>query len=81
MTIIEQIEKSDVGLDVKIVQLFAVVMTNYRQPLGDAAWDKMREISGVEQTNALAYLTGFMLADSGPSKPHRWAELLPEAKR
>lgn len=75
--ITDLIVASKKSLETKIVQLFAVVMTNYRAPLGDRAWDQMRKIAGAEQTGAIAFLSGFLMGEHGSKKPEEWARLLP----
>lgn len=81
MTIIDKIARSRAPLSSKIVRLFAVVQLNYRQPLGDAAWDKMNQLAGTEQTTALAFLMGVMMGQHGVPKQDCWRELLAPKRR
>lgn len=81
MKLPEKIAKSDASLSTKIVQLFAVVMLNYRQPLGDAAWTEMAKLAGPDTVQALAFLTGMLMGQNGSPNPDRWQKLLPTSKR
>ena len=62
MNIVERITVSDelTKCD-KIVKLWAVVMINYREPLGEEAWTAMRALTDVETTHAIAMLTGYAI--------------------
>ena len=62
MTVVERISASNLGKADKIVKLWVVVMLNYRQPLGDAAWDEMRAVTDTETVAAIALLTGYSTA-------------------
>jgi len=57
--IIDKIMQTQLPLDTKIVKLFAVAMLNYRQPLGDKAWNAMRNLTNPEVTSAISFLAGF----------------------
>ena len=77
MTIVEQIESSNVDLGTKIVQLAAVAMVEYRKPPGESAWEAMRRLAGRDYVNALAFLMGFC---AGQPTDERWKALLPKPK-
>lgn len=79
-TIVTRIVHSKVSDSTKILQLFAVVMTNYRQKLGDEAWEAMRLVAGAEQTNAIAFLSWMLMGEFGCPKQEKWAQLLPKRK-
>lgn len=78
MTIVEKIEASPATPSQKIVQLYAVVILNYRLPIGDAAWAAMKRITGNEEyVSALAFLMGVTMADQdGPRDRAIWVRLL-----
>lgn len=80
MTIVEQIETSAAARSQKIVQLFAVVMLNYRAPLGEAAWEAMKRVTcNEEYVAALAFLMGCTMGDQGgPCDRSIWEKLLPK---
>jgi len=59
MTIVERISASNLDKSAKIVKLWLVVMLNYRQPLSDAAWDAMRELTDADTVDALAFISGY----------------------
>lgn len=81
MNIVEQIEASPATPSKKIVQLYAVVMLNYRQPTGDAAWDAMKRVTGNDEyVSALAFLMGCIMGDQGgPRDREVWERLLPKS--
>ncbi len=74
---IKKIESAKTSDFVKITRFYALVMLNYRQPLGDAAWSAMIRITGPEYANALAWLMGLTVGTTGhlPGR-ERWEELL-----
>lgn len=78
MTIVERIEASTATPAQKIVQLYAVVMLNYRQPVGDAAWEAMKRVTGnAEYVSALALLMGCTMGDQGgPMDRTVWERLI-----
>jgi len=43
----------------KIVGYWALAMLNYRQPKGDRALDKLRELTDADITNAIMMISGF----------------------
>jgi hypothetical protein len=57
--IVDQVRTATLPRVLKIERLWAIAMLNYRQPLGDKAWDLMRELTDSDVTQAIAYLTGF----------------------
>jgi hypothetical protein len=59
MDIVDEIESASYSKALKIERLWAVAMLNYRQPLGDKAWDLMRKLTDADITEAIAFLTGF----------------------
>lgn len=59
---IAEVKMADYALSLKISQLFAIAMMDYRGSAGDEAWLVMRELAGAEQVSALAFLTGFCSA-------------------
>ena len=79
MDIVEKIvDKKVISQSTKIIQLWAVAMVNYRQPLGDKAWAAMKNLTNSDVTNAISYLTGFCLGASPTKLDERIKELLPE---
>lgn len=70
---VDLIDKSDYGLQTKIIRLWSISMLFYRHPVGDAANAVLHRILGVEQTAALAFLTGAASCRSGS-----WLNLVPE---
>lgn len=80
MNLVEQIESSTATPTQKIVQLYAVVMLNYRQPVGDAAWEAMKRVTGnPDYVSALAFLMGVTMGDQdGPRDCTVWQRLLPK---
>lgn len=67
------IRDGESNLTSKLIQLYAVVQLNYRQPAGDAAWAAMRDLVGEETTDAIAFLTGMCY---GGAKADRWREMI-----
>lgn len=66
-SIVQRIERSkQLSVTNKIIKLFAVVMTNYRQQLGDEAWSAMRRVAGDDQVTALSFLTGVCMGAAEP---------------
>lgn len=59
-----------------IVRLFAIAMVFYRQPIGDLAWEGLHILMGVEETSALAFISGFSVGGAGA----RWEQLVPWEK-
>lgn len=43
----------------KIVGYWAVAMLNYRQPKGDKALDKLRELTDADTVGAIMFISGF----------------------
>ncbi len=58
-----------------IVRLFAISQLFYRQPVGEAAGDRLHALIGVEATNALFFLMGF--SNSGNLTAEKWERLVP----
>lgn len=58
-TIVDEIESAAYPKITKITRLWAVAMLNYRQPLGNKAWDAMRRLTDADTTSAISFLTGF----------------------
>ena len=58
---------------VAITRLFGVAMVYYRQPVGDAAWAAMVELTDQDTVDALALITGIM---AGATMSHNdpWPE-------
>lgn len=81
MTINEQIVRSRALKGMKVMQLFAVVMTNYRQPLGDDAWDKMAQVIGQEESQAFAFLACFLIGQHGSPDHEKWKQWLPKLRK
>lgn len=78
--LVEKIAK-DENRHGRVTQLFAIAMLDYRGPVGDHAWHKMRSIAGHEAVNTIAFLTGLMLgAVAKVPKPKMWRELVPELR-
>ena len=73
---IEAIYASDkLNVSTKIVRLYSLAMLNYRQPVGDRAWDCIRDLTDPEYTTALAFLTGACMSGGAGSS---WEKLVPE---
>jgi len=58
--------------NVKIIRLVAVTQLNYREPIGDKAWDSLRNITDNDTMLAIAYLVGFC----GSPGEEAWNKLL-----
>lgn len=79
MTIVERIVASNLDKGSKIVKLWCVVILNYRQPLGDQAWEAMALVSDRETVHAVALISGLATAvDIGTIQAGRVNELLNE---
>jgi hypothetical protein len=48
-----------------IVRLFAIAMTFYRRPVGDAAFDQLHILIGPETSAALSFIAGVSSGGSG----------------
>jgi len=59
MDIVDTIKTNSIDKASKIIRLWAITMLNYRQPMGDKAWDAIRELTDDDTCTALSYLTGF----------------------
>jgi hypothetical protein len=57
--VVDKIMEKNIPGYLRIVRLWAVTQLNYRQPLGDKAWDNLTEITAPQVTDAIAYITGF----------------------
>lgn len=63
----------------KLQMLYATVMTNYRQPLGDKAWDAIRDLFGDDSlSTSFAFLMGMATGTGFSTTSHRWKESLLE---
>lgn len=81
--LIDRIMASKCSDSAKVIKLFGVTQIYYRAPLGDAAWDKMRELIGHEACSALAFIAGWQAGvGSVPAlqRNKRLLELVPEMK-
>lgn len=72
---VEFIYKSDYPVSLKIIRLFALATLNYRQPIGNRAWDCINELTDPQFVEALAFLTGAAIISGGD-----WVNLVPEIK-
>ena len=59
MDIVDKIIAEDIDLATKIIQLWAVSMLHYRQPLGDKAWEGINQLTKPGVSAAIAFLTGY----------------------
>jgi hypothetical protein len=77
--IVERICSTRITGSQKLVRLFAVAMIDYRGPVGDLAWEKIREVTGEDYASALAFISGFVMgATKEMPNAERWRELVPE---
>lgn len=72
MDVVDKILEGALPKNVKIVRLVAVTQLNYRQPLGDKAWDAIRGLTDDDTVMAIAYLLGYSSAGAD-----NWQKLLP----
>lgn len=75
MDIVDKIMAKDIDLASKIIQLWAAAMLNYRQPLGDKAWDGITKLTKPGVSTAISFLTGFC-SGGGSFKPEMLKKLI-----
>lgn len=68
------VAKTDIDAGTKLVRLYSAVMLNYRQPLGDKAWDEIAKMfKDPKAITGFSFLMGFMMAGA---KTERYAEFI-----
>jgi len=63
----------------KFIKLYAVVMLNYRQPLGDKAWDAIGNLIGRDMVDSFAFLAGMLSA--GDVKSEKFEKFIEAEKQ
>lgn len=85
-SILDRIMNSQLNKGDKIIKLWLVAMLNYRQPLGNKAFDKIQELTDREILDALLFLGGLsmgmqsqIIIEKGPPKlADRFEDILNE---
>lgn len=77
--IVDWIEIKPIDEGSKVIKLYCVVMMNYRQPLGDKAWQAIRKIFNNDSLfNAVVFLFGFLMGSPCIPKTEKFKDLLDE---
>jgi hypothetical protein len=61
----------------KLIKLYAVIMLNYRQPLGDRAWDGIHTLfKNPDIVRGFSFLTGFLMGSEGKIDTKRYQDFI-----
>jgi hypothetical protein len=55
-------------------------MLNYRTPLGDKAWDQMKNITNQDTVTAIAFISGFCVDGCPMGDVEKIKNIVPELK-
>lgn len=71
MDIVDRIVQKKISDGKKLLKLYAVVMLNYREPLGDRAWDAIGALfKDPSSAQGFAFLTGLLLGGASNETLH-----------
>lgn len=62
MDVVDRILKNKKSKASTLISLWAIAQLNYRQPLGDKAWEAMTALTDKDTTSALAFISGYSTA-------------------
>ena len=87
LDVVDKIVISKYDKATKIIRLWCVVQLNYRQILGDKAWDGIERLTDKDTVTALSFISGLAMGlgsiaqddkESGDRYSRRLKELVPE---
>jgi len=72
----QKIASSDLSTTLKVIQLFAIAMANYRQPYGELAIDALKQVVPDDVVTAIFFISGLSIGVALKDTP--WGELVKE---
>ena len=76
--VVDKIIKNKIDPETKLIRLWAITQLNYRTPLGEKAWTKMRGLTNPAATTVISFITGFCMNGTPTEKSLK--KLVPELK-